>query len=545
MRLSYDAMVAALNDFRQLQYSKQLVSLYESFLVGHWLHSHGHYPSPVIKQANEAVAEIFVLFPDHPRGRLYPFRFDWLVREGSGRRTVWNNTTRGEKLATKIYRPGSSGHGDIRQGLVPNAGAILQNELIDCPLPSWQSLVCLVLSQHDFGASDNWTSARQIMLNELGFSSSDLSNIADNRTLGPALLGAPEWPNQSLPSHLAPPTSATPSIPTSVATQGSADRANLPVVVDARVKRMLEQAIISHRCLLLVGPPGSGKGTLVRWLVDQVTDDPVRFGFSVDLEPNPVWRTPDESWSSLELVGGLLPSANGELEWSNGLVVNAIAENRWLVLDETNRADMDKIMGPLLTWLSEQEVEVGQSRPHHGTVVSLGWANSNESMADDPEGVGQSTRFLAGRDWRLLGTYNPQDAQRVFRFGQALTRRFAVVPVPAILPSQFEQLLPNVFPTLHTDAAGMVANFYSQHYEDATTVLGPAVFLRMANYIVNADSSTDLQETIAEAYVISVGKFLSNYDDQAFDGLGIRIQEASGLSVDHWTWIASQRNLLS
>jgi hypothetical protein len=114
--------------------------------------------------------------------------------------------------------------------------------------------------------------------------------------------------------------------------------------------------------------------------------------------------------------------------------MNCIRDDRWLVLDETNRADMDKIMGPVLTWLSEQEVEIARTRPTGGQPIHLGWADSPESRVSTEDGPEGAIRYLAGKDWRLLGTYNPQDAQRVFRFGQALSRRFVLVPIPALLP---------------------------------------------------------------------------------------------------------------
>ena len=539
MRLSSEAMVVALEDFLQLKYSTQLASLYESFLVSHWLQAHGHYPNPTVADANEAVAEIFALFPDHSLGRLAPFRFDWKVTDDSGRKTVWNNTTRGETLATSILNAGTRGHGDLRQGLVPGAATIVQNELSDRPLPSWQSLVCLLLSHYDFALTDDWHSAKQIMLNALGLSSADLGKVTANHSLGPPLLGTTEWTSFDLPDHLVPPSPiGDPSYRTSAGI-------DLAVAVDNRVQSMLKRAVTSHACILLVGPPGTGKGTLLRWLIDRIAENPADFGFSSDLAPNPVWRTPDESWSSLELVGGLVPDPAGQLRWSNGLVINAIAEQRWLILDETNRADMDKIMGPLLTWLSEQEVEVGRSTSHEGAPIILGWTDSQRSASEDPQGMGQPTRFLAGRDWRLFGTYNPQDAQRVFRFGLALSRRFAVVPIPAIAPGQFEQLLTTRHTELSPDAVGAVSGLYSQHYDSPSTLLGPAVFLRMADYIARTDQNIVLEDIVAEAYVISLGQYLITYDDQTFDQLGNRVRDATSLTSAHWAWIKAQRHLLS
>ena len=552
MRLSADAMEEALRDFRSLQYSTELGSLYESFLVGRWLEAHNRYPVTGadeekkqekklgVSDANEAVTSIFVLSRDHPLGRLAPFRFAWRLAKDSGRKTVWNNTTRGHKLATTIFEDG-----DIRNGLKKDAADIVESKLLNRRLPSWQALACLVLKRSDFPEGSDWSTAKSRMLKELAITESDLAKISADRQLGTELLGGTEWTGDGLPEDLAPPSPVEIQSAASMTTNSGDAEPDLAVVVDKRVKSMLWRAVANHPCILLVGPPGTGKGTLLRWLIREISRNPEAFGFGLDLNPAPVWRTPDESWSSFELVGGLVPNSAGELRWSHGLVINALAEQRWLILDETNRADMDKIMGPLLTWLSAQEVEVGRTEPLGGVPVTLGWTPSKRCLVEDPAKTGDPTRFLAGQDWRLIGTYNPQDAQRVFRFGSALSRRFAVVPIPAITPGQFEELLSKRHSGISSEAAEALAGLYSQHHDASETLLGPAVFLRMADYVAGSADNSKLEDDVAEAYVINVGKYLATYDDQTFDELGKRVRDATSLTSVQWGWIESQRNLLS
>ena len=128
-----------------------------------------------------------------------------------------------------------------------------------------------------------------------------------------------------------------------------------------------------------------------------------------------------------------------------GRVLEAIRDDCWLVLDEANRADMDKIFGGLLTWLSDSHVVLGQAATNlQAPTVELDWASQPESFVaperlaqlEAPTPSGEPIVFLTGDEWRLLGTYNAQDAQRVFRFGQALGRRFARVPIPAPDPGR-------------------------------------------------------------------------------------------------------------
>lgn len=537
MRIGAQAIEAALKDFKVLQYNKQKVSLVESFLAAKWMEAHGRYPDPTISDVNEAVSKLFDVVPSEELGRLYPFRYDWLVALNSGRKTVWNNTTRGPKLATSIFVGD-----DIRQGLKPDASAVIAQALAADRRPSREALAALLLREESFAPTDGWDTAEARLLDYLSLTRDELHMITDSRALGVPLLSDPAWSPADLPEPLAPPSARTLTAPTSTSSSVSGSADEVSIVVDARVERMLRRCVERYPCILLVGPPGTGKGTLVRWIADQVAADPTSFGFDASLKPDPMWRTPDESWSAFDVVGGLAPNENGNLVWSNGLLLNAIAEQRWLVLDETNRADLDKIMGPLLTWLSSQEVEVGRTTPHGGRPVMLGWASAPTSSATDLDAAtGQPTRFLAGRDWRLLGTYNPQDAQRVFRMGQALSRRFVVVPVPALTPGQFETLLSDVNGDLSDDVRSAIAGLYSAHFTDPETVLGPAVFLRLAAYMHEVDDS-ELPEFLAEAYVANVGKFISAFDDVVFDALGTRVvDDEQALTREQWEWISLQR----
>lgn len=535
MRIGQAAMNAALEDLRGLQWGMKFVSLYESFLVAKWFERHGRYRSrPSVEDANAAVADLFVIDPNHENGRLSAFRYDWRVADASGRKTVWNNTTRSRKVATSVFEDD-----DIRNGLRPDAAAILRRHLQDRELPSVQALACLVLRDHDFPSTARWDDAKQFLRSALALTEADLSQITVPRTLGPDLLSDPEWKMTGLPERLAP-AALVAVVPAADGCETGGD-----VIVSSRTERMLRRALRSFSSVLLVGPPGTGKGRLVRWIAQEIHADPANFGFPEGTDPNPMWRTPDESWSAFDMIGGLVPTG-GELAWSNGLLLNSLAEQRWLVLDETNRADMDKIMGPLLTWLAGQDVEVGRTAARGGHPIMLGWGHEAASTATDPSDVGEPTHFVAGTSWRLLGTYNPQDAQRVFRFGQALSRRFATVPVPALTPGEFESLLNARCPTLSDDAKASIISLYASHYSSVETLLGPAVFLRAGSYLTDSNASGSTDELIAEAYVLSLGKYLSSYDDHVFESLGRRVAEYedSALSAAQWAWVARQREIL-
>ncbi|HSX65922.1 AAA family ATPase [Nocardioides sp.] len=567
MRLSAEAMNAALADLQALQYQTQVASAYEAFLASKWVQVNEGGALPSFSNIKRAVPAVFGVLPGNELGRLAPFRYDWLTLQDTGRKTVWNNNSRGgTKVSLTLFV-----NNDIRGGLQANAAATL-GALLPADRPSWQSLAVLVLREHDFAASDDWPVAQTELLSALGLTATELGAITTNTPLGVPLLSATEWSFDTIDEALRPSEAVVVQTPAAAAPAGgptAPEEGTLSVIVDSRVERMLRLAITAYSSVLLVGPPGTGKGTLLRWMLADMAAKPEKYGFEAGYTPDPLWRTPDESWTSFELIGGLAPNENGVLTWSPGALLNAIDEDRWLILDETNRGDMDKIMGPLLTWLSKQDVEIGRSAAHDGKPIKIGWASDRPStVEDDADG----TDYKAGRDWRLLGTYNPQDAQRVFRFGQALSRRFVIVPIPAVRPGQFSQLLEDAYPNLSADAMAAIGGLYSAHLADEVTALGPALFLGMARYVLTelgpaagaddqaqAESNGDdeqeapaeegsilLGELLAEAYVMGAGRYLAGFDDRVFEALGERIvNDETALTTGQWSWVKTQRDVLS
>ena len=560
MKISAVSMEATLQDFYVLQYPKNFCSLLESFLVSKWLEAHACYGQTggiQIDDANEAVNSLFVLAPENTLGRLYPFRYDWKRPDASGRKTVWNATTRSaDTLARTLFQVGGPDErSDIRNRLVADAAQHIRSEIEQynmhhsgqrhLHLPKKQALVCLVLRDHIFAENSTWEEAESELLTQLAMTPQELNLICADQPLGTELFTDVEWTVDEISSQFAPPHAVSlHSQPQSVAE--SPESSDKPIVaMDRRLQRMLRRAVTNYPFVLLVGPPGTGKGTMIQWIMTEVERNPQDFGFEHTLAPNAIWATPDESWSAFELIGGFAPDRSGNLTWSPGVIVNAISDQRWLVLDETNRADMDRVMGPLLTWLAGQEVEIGRMGAHDRTAISLGWAAGATNQRQEPTAGRDSVRYLAGRDWRMLGTYNPQDALRVFRFGLALSRRFVVVPVPIPSVGQFEDLLARTRPSAADDLAASIVSLYSAHRSAPDTSLGPAVFLRIVDY-VESSYTEDGEETLAEAYVLSIGKYLSSYDDAVFADLQARVIDDEGaLSAEQWRWIAAQRDHLS
>lgn len=334
------------------------------------------------------------------------------------------------------------------------------------------------------------------------------------------------------------------------------------LIVDPQLERMLRLSVSASPAVMLVGPPGTGKSLLVDHVLERVQAEPDRFGISHP--PNGFRRvTAEEGWTFQDLVGGQTV-VQGELMFRPGFLLQAIAADEWLVLDEANRADLDKIFGALLTWLAGQDVQIATAATSaDAPAVELGWNRSAESsegpshndLAEPTEAL-NSLRYTANADWRLIGTYNALDAQRVFRVGQALGRRFMRVPVTPLDVDRFREVIAPWTVGTPDRVPEVLSGLYAVHLETEVP-LGPALFLRAASYVVNGlrldfgfngDSdqsdrelpSEVVEDLLVEAYLLGAGTHLAQQPAHELDLLRTQTIEQKLLSEAQWTFLLDQ-----
>lgn len=180
--------------------------------------------------------------------------------------------------------------------------------------------------------------------------------------------------------------------------------------IDPAVYRQINAALHSGKQhIMFYGPPGTGKTTLARWVAGNLTGTK--------------WTmiTGSADWSSQDIIGGYQPIGGGKIQFFPGVLLRDY--DRPLIIDELNRCDIDKVIGPLFTVLSGQETtlpyRIDAEKPDSAQFTIL----------PEPKAKPQDHEFSPGRAWRLIATINSIDKASLYQMSYALSRRFGWVYV--------------------------------------------------------------------------------------------------------------------
>jgi MoxR-like ATPase len=181
--------------------------------------------------------------------------------------------------------------------------------------------------------------------------------------------------------------------------------------IERSVYRQIEAAINSgKKHLMFYGPPGTGKTTLARRIAALL---------------NSKWTliTGSADWSSQDIIGGYQPMAGGTVQFFPGVLLRDF--DRPLIIDELNRCDIDKVIGPLFTVLSGQattlpyRLDANDADSPQYTILPA----TKEDAADH--------EYAPGSAWRLIATINSIDKASLYQMSYALSRRFGWIYVDA------------------------------------------------------------------------------------------------------------------